>query len=650
MENVIKVLSQFCKDYCGKNVPTKKDITAVLSCLEREGELASPTDILDHHRWDVLTSALAQHTMSMQEAGELKTWGLILGALKTAREEGKVEDVACSLLGLGQGSGGTQLGGEGGIPPSPNAAGEDGSKMVPAAPSPPAGSLEDKGQDSANTPTVPKPDEGILSQTTDAPPPNPHQPLYPSLCIVPPSPFNGGPSQGGGEDSQKGVFSAIVSLPQKRKADACGSTQESQEGKSIKPTDCSKIRKTIEDKGLSVPTDIFPGIIMDDRGPQWAPLDPKGIARLIEATEKKGLRSPGTLNALESLAAQSPMLPHDIKNLMSMILKPVQYTLWKEEWLAQLKKTVESAQDDPNHPVHGTTLLRLTGAEPATPLRQVAFLRPVELLASTDAALEAFRTFARSEKPSTPWSDITQGPTESFQEFADRLIKAIEGSELPRAVHSPVIMDCLKQRSHESVRDLICAAPGKISTPEELIKYVLDKQKAIPLTSEGLAAALTEAMAATPALAQGKVSNGPCFRCGQLGHIKAQCNASKPVGKSQLTCQLCDQNGHNARECRSFRALQRENENERWSQDHGPSHSPLNEPRMTPRTNPPPHARPRCGPAPPTIPVPSQKYAAPSQKYAAPSQKYTAPSQKYTDPSQKYTAPSQRYSARPPWP
>lgn len=609
MERVIKVLSQFCKDYCGENVPSKKDITAVLSCLEQEGDLASPTDILDHHRWDVLTSALAQHTMSTQEAGELKTWGLILGALKTAREEGKAEDVACSLLGLGRGSGSTQLGGEGGVPPSPNAAGEDGSKMAPAAPSPPTGSLEDKGQDGANTPTELKPDEGILSQTTDAPPPNPQQPLYPSLCIVNPSPISGGPCQGGGEDSQKGSFPAVISLPQKRKGDGCDSTQESQEGKSVQPA--SKIRKAIEDKGLSVPTDLFPGIITDDGGPQWAPLDPKGIARLIDAIEKKGLYSPSTLNALESLTAQSPMLPHDIENLMGMILKPVQYTLWKEEWLAQLKKTVAAAQGDPNHPVHGTTLLRLTGAEPAvdTPLGQVAFLRPVELLATTDAALGAFRTFARSEEPSTPWSDITQGPTESFQDFADRLIKAVEGSELPSAVHGPVIMDCLKQRSHESVRDLICAAPSKISTPGELIKYVLDKKKATPLTSEGLVAALTEAMAAAPTLAQGKASNGPCFRCGQLGHIKAQCTASKPgQSKTRVICQFCGKNSHNARQCRSLRAMLKGSRDGSWSQAQGPSHSPSNGPKMTPRTNPPPHAKPRCGPAPPTKPAPSQKF------------------------------------------
>ena len=91
MESVIKIILQLCKDYCGKYVPSKKEVTAVISRLEREGEVKAPHEILDHRRWDDLTSALTQHIMSTQKGGsELKTWGLILGAFKAAREEGKV--------------------------------------------------------------------------------------------------------------------------------------------------------------------------------------------------------------------------------------------------------------------------------------------------------------------------------------------------------------------------------------------------------------------------------------------------------------------------------------------------------------------------------------------------------------------------------
>ena len=102
MGHVLKVLLQFCKDYFGKYAPSKKDIHTVISQLEREGEVKAPHEILDHRRWDDLTSEFAQHIMSAQEGGsELKTWGLILGALKAARVEGKVLVEARYLLGLG---------------------------------------------------------------------------------------------------------------------------------------------------------------------------------------------------------------------------------------------------------------------------------------------------------------------------------------------------------------------------------------------------------------------------------------------------------------------------------------------------------------------------------------------------------------------
>ncbi|XP_021237191.1 uncharacterized protein LOC110390262 [Numida meleagris] len=104
MDSVIKVLLQFCKDYCGKNMPSKKEITAVLSRLEREGEIDTPEDVLNHQKWDSLTSALARHTMSVQKAAELKTWGLILGAVQAAREEGKAANEVRKLLGLDEGA------------------------------------------------------------------------------------------------------------------------------------------------------------------------------------------------------------------------------------------------------------------------------------------------------------------------------------------------------------------------------------------------------------------------------------------------------------------------------------------------------------------------------------------------------------------
>lgn len=44
---------------------------------------------------------LVHHVMSAQKVAELKTWGLILGALRVAREEKNATSVVRLLLGMG---------------------------------------------------------------------------------------------------------------------------------------------------------------------------------------------------------------------------------------------------------------------------------------------------------------------------------------------------------------------------------------------------------------------------------------------------------------------------------------------------------------------------------------------------------------------
>ena len=85
METVIKVIAHACKTYHGKHAPSQ-EIDAVLSLLEREGLLTSPHDICDHNNWDSITAALSQRAMVTQKTAELKTWGLIRGALDTRKQ------------------------------------------------------------------------------------------------------------------------------------------------------------------------------------------------------------------------------------------------------------------------------------------------------------------------------------------------------------------------------------------------------------------------------------------------------------------------------------------------------------------------------------------------------------------------------------
>ena len=91
----------------------------------------------------------------------------------------------------------------------------------------------------------------------------------------------------------------------------------------------------------------------------------------------------------------------------------------------------------------------------ASPQGQLAKLRPGELIVATDAMVEAFNKLVHKAEPPAPCTGITQGPNESFQSFADRLLAAVEESDLSKPAQGPVIIDCLRQKSHDNVKALL---------------------------------------------------------------------------------------------------------------------------------------------------------------------------------------------------
>ena len=176
----------------------------------------------------------------------------------------------------------------------------------------------------------------------------------------------------------------------------------------------------------------------------------------------------------------------------------------------------------------------------------LAKLRSGELIVATDAMVEVFNKLAHKAELPAPCTDITQGPNEFLQSFVDRLLAAVEGSDLPKPAQGPVIIDCLRQKSHDNVKALLRASPSTHNNQGEIIQYVLDKLKVAHLTHEGLAVAIVTAVG--PQQQRLLQQQRPCFRCGQYGHVRARC----PSGGGQsgppdhrkgllkgIRCQVC---------------------------------------------------------------------------------------------------------------
>ena len=209
---------------------------------------------------------------------------------------------------------------------------------------------------------------------------------------------------------------------------------------------------------------------------------------------------------------------------MRVVLRLVQYTLWETDWITELGGRAGVAGVGPGRSLHGTGIQQLSGKAVgvASPQGQLAKLRPGELIAATDAVVEAFNKLVHKAEPPAPCTDITQGPNESFQSFADRLLAAAEGSDLLEPAQGPVIIVCLQQKSHDNVKALLRAGPSTLNTQGEVIQYVLDKLKVAHLTNEGLATAIVVAVG--PRQQRSLQQQGLCFRCGQYGHVRAQCH------------------------------------------------------------------------------------------------------------------------------
>lgn len=423
---------------------------------------------------------------------ELKTWGLMLEALKAAKEEGTVTGAAWQLLGLAPAGAGTGFastaggGAEGGPGESQQGAGaprdngqtgageEVGSvvacrcsngaiRVASAIPT----TLSGGGQDGD-------------SHMAHPPPPYPDRstrPTYPFTELrahtTNQGPTNQGPPQqivshktklDRGEAGGRGELQNLQ-LPGVPEEDSEGEGEVNLHwgAKRGELTDWGKIRSTLIEEGRVLET--FPVVVNSGGNPEWVPLDPKGITRLLDCAEKRGLNSPLTLNALEAMTSLGPLLPYDITNLMHVVLTPVQYTLWSSEWMAGLRAALGAAESNPHHPLHGSSLMHLAGMARGmeTPHGQAGRLRPGELIAATDAMLQAFRRIAKGTESVDLWTKVTQGPTESFSEFANRLLKAIQGSELPRSAQGPVIMDCLQQQCQQEIRDLTDGASLRYS-------------------------------------------------------------------------------------------------------------------------------------------------------------------------------------------
>ncbi|AGV75850.1 gag precursor polyprotein [Lymphoproliferative disease virus] len=273
---------------------------------------------------------------------------------------------------------------------------------------------------------------------------------------------------------------------------------------------------------------------------EWTPLDPKMVKQLKEAIQEEGTTGP-LASVLLDQVHQIALTPSDLRQLARIVLTPVMAALWKSEWTERLQVRVTMATNDRRDPLHGVTMAVLKGSDPAmaTPQLQAARMRGREIQASCQASREAYVAIGPLGKRTDPWTKVTQGLGEPFLSFAERLLNAIEKSQLPEAAKNAVFRDCVKQQGNMLTQQYMLGAPSTDNTAE-LVKYLLKREN--EGTAQGNAAAIVAALKEARADAK-------CFKCGAVGHMRRDCpSLNKEAGGAR--CWSCGGAGHLARECR----------------------------------------------------------------------------------------------------
>jgi len=238
------------------------------------------------------------------------------------------------------------------------------------------------------------------------------------------------------------------------------------------------------------------------------------------------------------------MLPYDIKQTCRLIFDGAGMIVFEQEREDNCSRHLAQVTGA-DHPLHSSSLQWLMGTDPTmiSPQAQAQGLRAHEVITTTLAAREAIRTASRVIAKPSPWSTIKQSESESFTQFVDRLQAAVDSSALPAEAKGPVVAECLRQQCNSTTKEILRSLPAG-SSIADMIKHVAKEEHLTPI-QVAVRTIMSNVMT--------------CFKCGQVGHIVANCpwfgdpptllplHQNRPRGP----CWACGKKGHFAKECRS---------------------------------------------------------------------------------------------------
>lgn len=297
-------------------------------------------------------------------------------------------------------------------------------------------------------------------------------------------------------------------------------------------------------------------------------LDWKMLSQLRATVGTYGVTSEPARQMMEYLFSTHILLPADIRGIARLIYTPLQLILFNAHWQQEAAVSV-AVQRGPGDPLAGITVEQLMGLGAWTRVEAQAISRPD---VSREIMAVARRAMDKIKAPGgTPiYMGIRQGREEPLGDFVDKVMDAIKKASVPEYMQGALLKQCVLQNGNPTTRSLVNTLPGDWSVPELLEKATTVPSgtqaslvSALQKIGDGLreqarafqeqsrsaqtqvlaALAPLQAAASTGAHSRGN-SRMKCFRCGNVGHIRRECQADG------VWCGKCQSNTHNANACR----------------------------------------------------------------------------------------------------
>lgn len=241
------------------------------------------------------------------------------------------------------------------------------------------------------------------------------------------------------------------------------------------------------------------------------------IKELQASIHENGIASPFTKGIIEGIADSYHLTPWDWKLLVKTVLRTQEYVLWHEEFrhYLEIQARYNKAIDIP------ITLDMLLGQGSYAKLQNQLRLETTAYIQISRAAVRAWAQVPNHTSPAGSFTSVLQGASETYQQFVDRLQKALDRQVDDSEAKHILMLNLAYENANIDCKNMLEAIVTRPHTIAEMLRACQDVGTETH-KAQVLATALKTVLGETPKTVKPKTK---CPRCQRGYHWASQCHS-----------------------------------------------------------------------------------------------------------------------------